>query len=104
MRCLTSDGQKQKVEVRFGGYRGQARATLTVPVHRLTRAVTFLTGGSMPKKNRFYGYRPQKTQRQYKPNFARYEFEKQAWLDANPGATPDKRDEEIRAIATRCGI
>ena len=33
-----------------------------------------------------------------------YETAKQAWIDANPGATPEQYAEAMRAIAKRLGI
>jgi len=58
----------------------------------------------MQKKNRFYANRPQSTQRQYMPNFARYEQEKREWIDAHPESTPEQYQEAIRVIAARCGV
>lgn len=49
---------------------------------------------------------PKRTTKQfkYRPDFARYEREKQAWIAANPGATPAQYQEAIAHIAFRCGI
>ena len=33
-----------------------------------------------------------------------YEAAKRAWIDANPGATPEQYAEAMRAIADRCGV
>jgi len=55
----------------------------------------------MQKKNRFYACRPQATQRQYRPDFARYEREKREWIDAHPAATADEYQDAMRAVAQR---
>ena len=33
-----------------------------------------------------------------------YEAAKRAWIDANPGATPEQYADAMRAIADRCGV
>jgi len=38
-----------------------------------------------------------------KPNFARYEAKKAAWVKANPDATPAEYEAAMRAIARECG-
>jgi hypothetical protein len=37
-------------------------------------------------------------------NFARYEHLKQAWIQANPSATPRQYEQAMRAIARRLGL
>ena len=40
----------------------------------------------------------------YKPDFNRYELERKAWQQANPGATPEQYQLAMMKIAQRCGI
>jgi hypothetical protein len=40
----------------------------------------------------------------YRPDFARYEREKQDWIRRHPAATPEQYQAAMVKIATRCGI
>ena len=55
----------------------------------------------MLRRHRFIRYRAAP---EYTPDFARYEREKNAWIETHPRATPEQYTEAMRAIAQRCGI
>ena len=55
----------------------------------------------MHKKNR---YIPRARPRNYRPDFKRYEAEKQNWIAQHPRATAEDYIEAMRALAARCGI
>tara|TARA_R110000868_G_scaffold411073_1_gene701703 strand:+ start:144 stop:296 length:153 start_codon:yes stop_codon:yes gene_type:complete len=40
----------------------------------------------------------------YRPDFARYEREKQDWMRRHPASTPEQYQAAMRAIAARCGV
>jgi hypothetical protein len=47
---------------------------------------------------------PPKQQGKYRPDFAGYEREKQAWIAHHPKATAQEYVEAMREIAARCRI
>ena len=49
-------------------------------------------------------YFPKPKNTTYKPDFARYEQLKAAWIAENPKADPIEYQEAMRKIAWRCGI
>ena len=55
----------------------------------------------MFKKKR---YRPPARPRNYRPDFRRYEIEKQAWIAHHPLSTGADYINAMREIAERCGI
>ena len=49
-------------------------------------------------------YIPAAKPRNYRPDYARYEQLKAAWIAENPKADPIEYQEAMRKIAWRCGI
>lgn len=39
-----------------------------------------------------------------RPAYGAYEFEKRAWVDANPDATPEQYQKAMRDLAKKCGV
>jgi hypothetical protein len=50
------------------------------------------------------GFRRRPAAGQYRPDFRRYEAEKNAWIVHHPKATGEEYIEAMREIAQRCGI